>query len=197
MKCLRKPCFTLFELLLVILLLGIGMSMTAIQIKKAYDEQQFLSEVEQVRSHLQMVQDLMLVAAADAYVKFGEDSGALCYQVKLQNKTIDNKLFSEIVEGKYQLKKIQRIEFEGFAIRGSQEIELQFFSQGLVMTAGKLVFSPSSELKSEESYEIVLAGYPKMIESQRHETFEGFRKENTQLAIYPKELFADPHEKNR
>lgn len=191
MKSVRRSCFTLLELLLVLLLLGIGMSVTAIQIKKAYAEQQFLSEVEQVRSHLQMVQDLMLIADADADVKFGEVDKTLYYEVELLNKTFKSPIFENIVKSRHLLKSIRAIEFEGLAAKGNQEILLKFFSKGFAMSQGKLILSPS-DTKSQESYQIVLAGRPQMLESQKYEDRDLAKKETFGPEIYPKEL----HETN-
>jgi prepilin-type N-terminal cleavage/methylation domain-containing protein len=78
MKILKKPCFTLLELLVVLFILAIGAISTGVKIKEAYAEQRFLSEVEQVLGHLQMAQDLMLILDTDVYVDL----------IKYQDKTL-------------------------------------------------------------------------------------------------------------
>lgn len=69
MKVYQKRPFTLLEVLVVLFLLSLVAALTGIQLKNVYQEQRFLSEYQQVLSHAEMAQDLMLILDTDVKLK--------------------------------------------------------------------------------------------------------------------------------
>ena len=65
----QKNLFYSFELLVVLFIISFGIILTGVKIKEIYREQRFLSEAQQVLSHLAMAQDLMLIMDTDVQVR--------------------------------------------------------------------------------------------------------------------------------
>lgn len=89
----RKRLFTLLELLIVMFILSLGASVAGVKLKEAYDEQRFLSEVDQITSHLQMAQDLMLIMDTDVYFYLIKDADeSISYYLKVAKPLVVKKM---------------------------------------------------------------------------------------------------------
>lgn len=188
MRVLRKSYFTLLELLIVMFLLAFATALTGIKIKQAYDEQRFLSEMQQVVSHLQMAQDLMLVLQADTKVLFTRDRQNNTYTYRISS---DNKLNNAILDKDHVLTSIRAIEFEGYTPKEEGAIAIDFFSRGMAMSSGRLIFSDQEGSPREgNSHQIVLLGYPHFLASEKYQKNVRARPSRSNLGeeLYPKIL---------
>jgi type II secretory pathway pseudopilin PulG len=196
---IRKSYFTLLELLIVLFIVSFGIVLTGVKIKDIYQEQRFLSESQQVLSHLAMAQDLMLIMDTDVHVKFAPDKKERKQtRLWLEIEKPIKKGWSRLVEREIVLSAIQSLEFEG---KSDRELTLQF-SLGQ-MSKGKLVLSEGEQGKSKSSkpreFEIELVGYPNPMGVKRKAMDED-RKVGRSEALYPNEvyekLYGDPNEKD-
>lgn len=64
---LKKHPFTLLEWMVILFLLSFVIVLTGVKVKGAYEEQRFLSETQQILSHLEMAQDLMMILDTDVH----------------------------------------------------------------------------------------------------------------------------------
>lgn len=200
MRRIRKSFFTLIELLVVLLLTTIGIAVTGIKIKETYDQQRFLGEVQEVLSHLQIAQDIMLVLQTDIKIKFKRD---------LDKKTIHYKFFPEsplppyihnILKGDHTLTAIKGMILEDQSIANEAGITLHFFSKGMVMSEGLLLLFSNLEGKdSITNYQIELTGQPKYFESKKYQV--GNTLSHSKLddlirkELYPKIIFEEQNVK--
>lgn len=192
----RKPSFTLLELLIVLFIISFGVILTGVKIKDVYREQRFLSETQQVLSHLSMAQDLMLIMDTDVLVHFAPDKEDKQLQVWLEIEKPIEKSWARLVERKLSLAAIQSIEFDGSP---TKELTLQF-SLGK-MSKGKLVLFEEIRSRSQEKkeFEIELVGYPSPIGDKKVAQREKTTSNKSDI-LYPvevyEELYKDPQEKN-
>ncbi len=109
MRFLRKPVFTLLELLIVLFILSLGAIITGVKVKEAYEEQLFLSETEQILNHLQMAQDLMLIMDTDVYFHLikNRDGTLMCY-LDVEKPLTVKKASQESPDGQYVLIELDR-----------------------------------------------------------------------------------------
>lgn len=203
LKFLKKAHFTLLEVLIVLFILGIGAALTAIKIKDVYQEQRFLTEVQQITGHLQMAQDLMLIIPTDTYVKFYQDpeTSKIKYRLDIKKELPPN--WQKFIQKEYELSSVKSIYFNDTSL-GRKEIEIQFKSKGADISEGKLIFSKSanpfsSDENSRESYQIDLLGYPHFIESEKYQkrvrsSVHSNPFEN-QKYFYPPQVFEELYEK--
>lgn len=99
MKLFRRPFFTLLELLIVLFILSLVAVVTGIKMKEAYEEQVFLSEVEQIIDHLQMAQDLMLILDADVYFTLTKKKDqTVAYQLEVEKPLVIKKIGSSAAQ---------------------------------------------------------------------------------------------------
>lgn len=198
MKRVQRLSFTLLEMLVVLCLLTLGLSLTAIKIKAVYEEQRFLSEVGQIVNHLRMAQDLMVIMDINTEVRFNRDpeTRATYYQLKM-DRPWKSRLFSK--EEKHVLSAIHRIEFNGEIANGSHEIVIKFYSKGLAMDSGKLILSAQEQKDHDRDYQICLAGYPDFIESRKFQQMTRPAYVEPRPELFPKELLdlLDANKKNQ
>jgi prepilin-type N-terminal cleavage/methylation domain-containing protein len=198
----KKRFFTLLELMIVLFILSMGMAVTGIKIKEAYEEQRLLSEVQQVANVLQTAQDFMLLLDADIEVRFSEDPASKQIVYWLEPKKALRPQWQRLIAQKQVLKSIKQASFERQTARSEKGIVLEFFSKGLAMSQGRLLLS-NSEREGEEckAYQIELPGYPKFIESQLYQSKGHTAKDSavsakTSERLYPQEVIAEAEEKH-
>lgn len=92
MKKVKKQPFTLLELLIVLTLLSLGAVLVGLKLKESYQEQRFLSEVDQLTSHLQMAQDLMLIMDTDVHFYLIKDQESVYYSLKVAKPLVVKKM---------------------------------------------------------------------------------------------------------
>jgi type II secretory pathway pseudopilin PulG len=201
MLIVRRLHFTLMELMVILFIMGMGAGLTGIKIKEVYAEQRYLSEIQQVASHLQMAQDLVLIMQKDVTFEILRDSaGIITYKLK-----VDTPLpvgWGKIVQKQYVLKSVGRIDFEGESTQNEAGIVLKFLSRGMAMSRGRLIFSktgsqPSSTQK-DGRHQITLLGCPQFIESGSglppHDD-EKLCGEPPQQGVYPAKILEELYEK--
>lgn len=199
MQIVKKPCFTLLELLVVLFIISLGIILTGVKVKEVYQEQRFLSEAQQVLSHLSMAQDLMLIMDTDVQVKFAPDKENKQLNVWLEIEKPLEESWARLINRKLSLKAIQSLEFEEKIVK---DLTLQF-SLGR-MSSGILILFEGGERdrmhRSEKrEFEIDLVGYPSPF-GVKHPALNEQKKTERSELLYPIEvyekLYADPNEKN-
>jgi prepilin-type N-terminal cleavage/methylation domain-containing protein len=208
MKVLKKKKhhFTLLELLIVILVLSLGAALTGVQMHRVFQEQRFLSEVQQVANQLQLAQDLMLVMDTDVFLHLRRDKEGKNLHYALEVEKPLSGYWAKVVEAVHPpLTSIRNFEFMGVTeyVReeGKEEDELHLrFSFGK-MCKGVLVLTPlekdaSSQEHQEKDQAIVLAGYPRPISSHSVRNLdkemavleEAEKRKGESEELYPQEL---------
>ena len=199
----RKIYFTLLELMIVLFIMGIGASLTGVKIKEIYKEQRYLSEIQQLASHLQMAQDLMLIMRKDVTFEILRDpTGIITYKLN-----VDTHLpigWAKIIQKQYWLKSVGRLNFEGQSTHDTGGIILKFLSRGMAMSRGRLIFfktgseSPSSGEQQDGPHQIILLGRPHFIESGSRKSSNNDGKlceERPLQGLYPAKMLEDLYEK--
>ncbi|MBA3722474.1 MAG: hypothetical protein H0W88_08745 [Parachlamydiaceae bacterium] len=194
----KKTFFTLLELLIVLLLLSFGMALTGIKVKEAYAEQRFYTEVEQVLSHLQLAQDIMLIMEIDVTVQFFKDKSDkdIHYRI-VPEKPVSPKL-KVILAKEYILKSIRNIDFIGDLRRKEEGIILDFFSRGMSMSKGKLNLFEKDPPDNGKAFQITFAGYPTFLASEKYKEYSREQSPLEELKkqdLYPKILLNGEHDK--
>lgn len=180
MKRLKKSFFTILEILVSLSLLLVIAAITGIQLRGAYKEQQFLSEVQQVVSHLRMAQDLMLILNTDVKFKMmlDEDKKQIKYWLEMDQPIAFPALTKKLQNEKgnftpHFLTQIQSLRFSGETnmghLTGEEGKNTLIFSLGK-MSQGvlKLLAEPEESEKSDpDSYKryVILWGHPHPIQS--------------------------------
>lgn len=192
----RKSFFTLLELLIVLFIISFGVILTGVKVKDLYREQRFLSEVQQVSSHLSMAQDLMLIMDADVFVYFSPKEDKQL-QVWLEIEKPLEKPWAGLVERKLSLTAIRSAEF---GENPNKEFILQF-SLGK-MSKGTLVLFEEEQNRSQDDkkFEIELVGYPSPIGGKKVAEKDQTKSNNKSELLYPaevyEELYKDPNKTN-
>ena len=185
---IKRMYFTLLEVMIVLMILGIGAALTGFKIKDLYADQRYMNEIQQIASHLQTAQDMMLIMQSDIKFKFFQTSRkTIAYQLIVEKPLPPNR--AKISEKIYELKSVRRIDFNNQSTRNEEGILLTFFSRGMVMSKGKMLFFENedgrgiADSNSGDIY-IGLLGYPQFIESGR---YRSSRKEIDPLESLPKQ----------
>lgn len=197
MHIVKKSYFTLLELLIVLFIISLGIILTGVKIKEMYGEQRFLSETQQVLSHLAMAQDLMLIMDTDVQVKIAPAKGNGQMHLWLEVEKPIEEPWARLIERKLPLVAIQSMEFEESAVK---DLTLQFaFGR---MSKGKLILFEGEQNKTKHTdqrqFEIELLGYPCPLGVKKKESKEQTKSEKSE-SLYPVEvyekLYADPIKK--
>lgn len=173
---IRRLYFTVFEILIVIAILGIIGGFVGINIRKAVYEQNFRSEVELVVSQLRLAQDLMLIFNGEVKVRFQtprDGSSMTCSLV----------FASDMPAGwAREAKRVQKLSYiRGFYFPPQEQLDeavskpveegdyqdISFFSNGSAMSKGVMVLSAAGDIDSDSGLRryIRLPGYPSPIVS--------------------------------
>ena len=189
MRVLNRPLFTLMEMLIVLLLLSIGIAVTGVKVKQAYDEQRKLSDVQLVLNCLIMAQDLMLLMDADTEVVLKHDpqlKQVVCQLIV--EKPLDN-TWTKLVERQIPLSVIRSFHFtdhHGNALR--LQFSLGKMSQGTLTLSMNERRSFGSDDK--DAFEIILPGYPaSIVEGSQKNEFRDLPIASEQL--YPPEIYEE------
>lgn len=193
----RKSCFTLLEILVVMMLISIGVVVTGLKIQDIYHEQRFNSETRQVINHLSMAQDLMLIMDTDVFVRFSPDEKKESIKMWLEVEKPLDQPWRRLVERRIPLTSIRSIEFDGTP---SKKLTLQF-SLGK-MSKGMLILKEeeNSKKKKERKLNVELLGYPSPFDGKSEKGPEQKMTERSEL-LYPAEvheqLYKTPKEESQ
>jgi type II secretory pathway pseudopilin PulG len=197
MHWVKKFHFTLLELFIVLLIISLGMALTGVKIKGFYQEQRFLSETQQVVSHLTMAQDLMLITDADVEVHFALDKKNKALSVWIEIEKPLEKSWAHLIERKLSLHAIRSFKFDK---KMPPSLTLRF-SLGK-MSEGKLILYESNKGKDEKKRHFVidLLGYPCRMGCKQIQ-FKKDEKKERGRSLYPtevyKKLYEETNEKNK
>ena len=183
----KKSYFTLLELLIVLFIISFGVILTGVKIKEVYQEQRFLSESQQVLSHLAMAQDLMLIMDTDVQFKMTKnpESKQLTFWVQVEKPL--EEAWARFVERKIELSAIQSYEFEGQSDDLIIEFSLGSMSQGiLTLFEGK---QDDSHRTDKRHFEIELPGYPTPLASKSSNSKQQQKKSDKSQLLYPIEVY--------
>lgn len=196
MKRFKQSYFTLLELLIVLFIISFGVILTGVKVQGIYREQRFLSESQQILSHLVMAQDLMLILDTDVHVKFAQEKEQLTVWMEVEKPI--KEAWAKLIEKKHPLSAIQSLEFNENSL---QELSL-LFSFGK-MSQGKLVLFEGKENQGnrgdQRQFEIELPGYPSSLGPPKPNSSEKRTRFEKSELLYPSEvyekLYADPNKK--
>jgi type II secretory pathway pseudopilin PulG len=182
----RRNYFTLLEMLVVFLILSMGLALTGVKLKEAYEEQRFFSEWNQLVGQLRTAQELMLVMDADVEVTLAYDPKNKQVVSTLSiEKPLDD-AWVKLVERKFAFSAIRSFQFN----QALADPLVLMFKAGK-MSQGELVLSSLEKNSSQEKGRretIHLLGYPAFIEKQGKSTQEIERVAESQM-LYPAEVY--------
>lgn len=177
----KRSFITLIELLLVIAIMLSVAGLVGINIRKAFFEQRFRSEVSAVVDTLRLAQDLMLLLNADAHVLFADDASGqgIKYWIEVEKPLSDN-WSRELMRKRPNLRAIHLVEMDDkvSTIKIQDKLDIKFLSGGLIMSQGILSLFSDDQKDREwvlKSY-IELPGYPKPIVSTYKEIKDNSRE---------------------
>ncbi|MBS4164726.1 Uncharacterized protein PRO82_002057 [Candidatus Protochlamydia amoebophila] len=178
-NALHKAHFTLLEVLVVLLILSMGATLTGIKLKKAYDEQCFYSECQGILNSLRTAQELMLLLDADVYVIISHtvNNQVTC---SLEIEKPLNDAWAKMIERPLMLSAIESYQLGG----KTEEVLKLVFSLGN-MSQGSLVLTGKHANKET----IYLRGYPSPI--GKHPPGEEMDKIEESQRLYPAEIYEE------
>lgn len=189
MRFLKRSCFTLVEMLIVLLILSTGIALTGVKIKQAYDDQRKLSDIQQVLNCLIMAQDLMLMMNADVELVLKHDRKTKLVVCLLEVEKPVNETWAKIVGRKIELSRIRSFQFNGYH---ADPLRLRF-TLGK-MSKGTLTLSlndhPGDGSDDKNDFKIVLPGYPSPI-VQFNKTAEINELTAASQQLYPAEIYEE------
>lgn len=159
----RSPPFTLIEILLVIVLLGLMLSVVGINVNKAVHEQRFRTEVSAVVDSLRLAESIMLILDNDARVVFTQEEGRI--RMHIETTCPLSKNWEKWILAPKYLRTIHIVNFKDNYLGRSTErgtIELKFFSTGYAMSQGILRLATADAVGEKEGLVnfVCLPGYP-------------------------------------
>lgn len=170
----KRRFVTLVELLLVITVLLMVAGLVAINIRRAFFEQRFRTEVSAVVDTLRLAQDLMLLLNSDVHVLFaGDPKGGIKFWIDVE-KPLSGTWEKELKRKRPNLTAIHAVEMDDRTsdIKVKDQLDIKFLSGGSIMSKGVLSLY-SDENKDREGVLksfICLPGYPQPIQSSTLET---------------------------
>lgn len=188
---ITRRFFTLLEVLVVLLILSMGLSLTGIKFYQAWQEQRVHSDVQQVVNMLAMAQDLMLLMDADAQVILAKKSTNQPVTCRLSIEKPLSKEWEKIAEREISLSAIQ-----SFKLNKTDENPLRIrFTLGQ-MTEGDLYLSVNKSvdlLKKNEgtTFRIALPGYPGPIGLSDDLESERPRYSSENNHLYPMDVYEE------
>lgn len=192
----KKSYFTLVEMMVVVFIISLGLAITGVKLKEAYDEQRFLSEAEQVVNTMALAQDLMLIMDADVSFHLENKSDKKVFICWIEVDKPLKKPWDKMVERKHELNAIKSVKYDA---QDTSKLDLNF-SLGS-MSHGKIVLSSMKEEdkknKDALKFEINLPDYPspffaRQSKLKKHQEFD-FQIEN----LYPTVIYDEIYEKNK
>lgn len=193
MLIVKRSFFTLLETLVVFTILSMGIALTGVKLKQAYQEQRVNSDVQQVVNSLRMAQDLMLLMNADAEVVLTQNLQDKIVTCQINVEKPLSKQWEKIAERTIKLTAIR-----SFRISRHEENPLRIqFIMGK-MTEGTLMLSSDEHVNTlskdkNKNFRISLKGYPSPIALSDKEVDDRDRyqyaSEGQQL--YPEEVYEE------
>lgn len=151
-----KQKFTLAEMLVVLMLIGIIAGAISINLRKALHSQSFWSEVTRFTAHLQLAQDLMLIADADVHFKIEASQSEKNIKYWIETDKSFSKSFDAFIKKVQILKAVQHVSFPT-----SKEgvIDLKFISKGSTLSTGNMQLETQTGKKNHLIAYIPLTGH--------------------------------------
>lgn len=176
---LRRRCFTLIELLIVISILVFVGGVISINISRALTEQRFRTEVDLMVDTLRLAQDMMLIVGADVHlnIKNEEKKKGIEYWLTVADK-VPKEWENLISRSKRKLRAIHSVQFfeEGpFPFPSPDEgLDIRFLSEGSMMSKGVLRLSTHEDsfVPGSLNRAVCLRGYPHPLASVPEEKGE-------------------------
>lgn len=168
----RKRFITLFEILIVMMVLAIGTIGIGFNIYRALREQHFKTEVELVVDYLRLAQNLMLIMDADVRVVFetSKKGSSNIIRLEVDDSSKDkDPLIKLVVDKPKELNYVHFIDFhEGkdMGLAEAGKAVLNFYSKGSVMSRVDLRLGTNEsdqDVRGALQKFICLPGYPKPI----------------------------------
>lgn len=199
MHIVKRPFFTLLEMLVVLFIISFGVILTGVKLKEMYREQRFLSQSQQVLSHLAMAQDLMLIMDSDVQFKIKRDPESKQCICWLEVDKPFDEAWARFIERKIELSAIQSFEFED---RSANELSLLFslgrMSQGTLSLFQETTGDPN--FANNNRFQIELLGHPRPFTAKQNSPKEENKLEKSRL-LYPsdvyEQLYADASQQNQ
>lgn len=169
MRKSRRRFITLIEFLLVIALLMVVAGLVGLNIRRAFVEQSFRSEVSSVVDTLRLAQDLMLILNSDVHMLFQDDPvRGIRYWIEVE-KPLPSNWDRELKRKRPLLKQVHLVEMDDkvSVIEVQDKLDIKFLSGGSVMSKGVLSLY-SDDNKNREGVlvsSICLKGIPSPIRS--------------------------------
>lgn len=166
---IKRRCFTLLEMLLVLGLLSLVAGLIGMNIGKAVREQRFRTEVDIVVNQLRLAQDLMLIFRGDVAVKFEKLPNREGFSCELAFATKMPAAWDQQAKKRYILTHIHAIDFPDkllFNPKTSSKhidqttLDVLFYSNGTRMSQGVMRLAASSSDTGTLARFINLPGYP-------------------------------------
>jgi len=159
----KRRCFTLLELIIVLLIAATALTAMGINVRKLLYEQRFHSEVSSIVSMLRLAQEMMLLLNTDVTVTFSSQQNSIAYAIKLEGAP--SKEWKQLIQRQRPLLGyINSLQWSngdnGEKSDISKGISLRFLSGGAVMSKGVLL---AGEEKQQRA--ICLPGYPAPLHS--------------------------------
>ncbi len=170
--------FTLVEVLVVIIIIGIVGSVFAVGIFSALRTERYRASADLMVSKLQLAQDIMLHTDLDISLVIFEETAGISCSLLLDSGVVPQELRASIgkVTPLSGIRDIALTSSEGLPLT------LEFFSRGGKMTAGVL----SLVSRSDETSYITLPGFPTNYQQKSAPDEERFEREYD--VLYPKEI---------
>lgn len=170
---MKRRYFTLLELIVVITILALASGAVAWNIRKAYVQQRFNSEVAMVVNTLRLAQDLMIILQDDVHVIFAQapDKGIIFW---IQTESPLAKNWETVLKRSHKkLREVHALKFRDELPGPVQmgELDVKFLSGGTVMSRGVMRLSTTDDdtVANALRSAILLYGFPHPINSYTEE----------------------------
>ena len=168
----KNRYFTLLETMLVITIISLISGVVAINVRKAYQQQQFRSEVAMVVETLRLAQDLMLILQDDVHVIFTQNDKGIVFWIETKSPLAKN--WDAVIKRSHKsLKAVHAVKFLDELQMPTKmgELDIKFLSGGTVMSRGVIRLASTDDDNAKDALRsaICLYGYPHPIVSYSEE----------------------------
>lgn len=157
----NRKYFTLIEILIVLALMTLTLSATALSVNRLIGQEKFFSSVKRVVDRLQLVQDLMVIQNADSSIQFTNHGG----EWHLEAKTDDflSAAIRKEIQAPLLLKNMGEISLLNLEGQAIDDNSINFWGNGQIITP--CVITLTSADKQLQRF-IFLPGFPRPINSK-------------------------------